>query len=171
MATDIVDLDVRPILAGGKDPFVEIMAAADALAPGQRLRIVAPFRPAPLLAVFASRGFTHEEGRLTGSDWEVIFSREEATSVGTASVQPDASAWPEPARRLDVSDLDPPEPMVQILATIEEMKEGEVLAAVLGREPLFLLPELAKRGHAWRGEFESCKAYRLLVRVGKEEKA
>jgi hypothetical protein len=47
------------------------------------------------------------------------------------------------------------------------MQEGEVLSALLCREPIFLLPELAKRGHAWRGGFEDDgSTYRILVRVG-----
>ena len=47
------------------------------------------------------------------------------------------------------------------------MQPGEVLAALLRREPLFLFPELAKRGHSWRGGFEADgKTYRVLVRIG-----
>jgi TusA-related sulfurtransferase len=70
-------------------------------------------------------------------------------------------------QHLDNRELDPPEPMVRILAATEAMKEGEVLSALLCREPIFLLPELAKRGHAWRGGFEpDGKTYKILVRVG-----
>jgi TusA-related sulfurtransferase len=79
----------------------------------------------------------------------------------------DAAAWPAPVTEMDNRDLDPPEPMVKILAATETMAEGEVLAALLGREPVFLFPELAKRGHAWRGAFEpDGTTYRVLVRVG-----
>jgi TusA-related sulfurtransferase len=79
----------------------------------------------------------------------------------------DVSNWPEPIQELDNRELDPPEPMVRILATTEAMKKGEVLSALLCREPIFLLPELAKRGHAWRGGFEpDGKTYKILVRVG-----
>jgi len=47
------------------------------------------------------------------------------------------------------------------------MNNGEVLSALLCREPLFLLPELAKRGHGWRGGFETDgKTYKILVRIG-----
>jgi hypothetical protein len=47
------------------------------------------------------------------------------------------------------------------------MASGEVLAALLCREPICLFPELAKRGHRWRGAFEpDGKTYRVLVRVG-----
>jgi hypothetical protein len=36
-----------------------------------------------------------------------------------------------------------------------------------GGEPIFLFPELAKRGHGWRGGFEPDGAtYKVLVRIG-----
>jgi hypothetical protein len=47
------------------------------------------------------------------------------------------------------------------------MAPGEVMSALLCREPIFLLPELAKRGHAWKGAFEPDGAtYKILVRIG-----
>lgn len=166
MTVEALELDVRPILAGGSDPFAEIMAAVASLAPGQDLRIVAPFRPAPLIQVLGSKGFTHEERAMGGGDWSVTFRRRDVQAEPAAQPAPTASDWPEPARHLDNRDLDPPEPMVRILAALETMAPGEVLSAVLAREPLFLLPELAKRGHAWRGGFEADGVYRLLVRIG-----
>jgi TusA-related sulfurtransferase len=79
----------------------------------------------------------------------------------------DDKTWPEPANALDNRDLDPPEPMVRILAATEEMKPGEVLSALLCREPIFLFPELAKRGHRWRGGFEpDGTTYKVLIRIG-----
>jgi TusA-related sulfurtransferase len=69
-------------------------------------------------------------------------------------------------RHLDNRDLDPPEPMVRILATTETLNKGDVLCALLCREPIFLIPQLAKRGHAWRGGFEpDGKTYKILVRI------
>jgi hypothetical protein len=47
------------------------------------------------------------------------------------------------------------------------MRPGEVLSALLCREPLFLIPELRERGHEWRGVLEpDGTSYRLLVRAG-----
>jgi uncharacterized protein (DUF2249 family) len=171
MTAETVDLDVRPILAGGDDPFTEIMTAAAALKPGQRLRIVAPFRPAPLIRVFQSKGFSYQEKALGGTDWEIVFVAPEVPVSGLASAPAGEPGWPAPVRQLDVRDLAPPEPVTRTLAASEEMAEGEVLSVVFGREPLLLLPELAKRGHAWRGDFEGCKAYRLLIRVGTKKTA
>jgi uncharacterized protein (DUF2249 family) len=174
---EYVELDVRPILRAGGEPFEKIMEAVASLAPGKGLRLFATFKPTPLFHVLGSKGYAHTEKPLDGGDWEIEFhpdgaapaAQAGAQAAGAAAGSPPADAaaqsWPEPAQSMDVRELDPPEPMVNILATIEGMADGQVLAALLNREPLFLLPELAKRGHQWRGGFEA-GSYRLLVRVG-----
>ena len=168
--TTIVELDLRPMLRAGGEPFEKIMETVAALGPGQGLRVFATFKPTPLLLVLESKGFAHEAKELDGGEWEVLFrpSKTAAADGGAGAVlPPDNSVWPEPVQHLDNRDLDPPEPMVRILAAIETMKEGEVLSALLCREPTFLLAELAKRGHRWCGSFEpDGTTYKIIVRVG-----
>lgn len=176
MTTPFVDVDVRPTLRAGGEPFGEIMQAVAALAPGEGLRLLATFEPVPLFSVLGAKGFSHDSRKLEGGDWEVLF-RPTGTASPVAPDEPpspvavaDEREWPEPVQHLDNRDLDPPEPMVRILAAIEEMKEGEVLSALLCREPMFLIPELEKRSHLWRGGFEpDGKTYRILVRIGGHE--
>lgn len=168
--TSYRELDVRPVLKAGGEPFAAIMETINMLRPGEGLRLRATFKPTPLFAVLGARGFAHEEKEIGGGDWEVLFTPTGEAPTG-ASPPPvgatDASGWPAPVTELDNRDLDPPEPMVKILAATETMAPGEVLAALLGREPIFLFPELAKRGHAWRGAFEpDGTTYRVLVRIG-----
>jgi uncharacterized protein (DUF2249 family) len=175
MTISFVDVDVRPILRAGGEPFGEIMQAVDALKPGEGLRLLATFKPVPLLHVLGSKGFEHEMRELGDGDWEVLFSPS-ASPRGEADAKTpqakDDGAWPEPSRHMDNRDLDPPEPMVRILAATEEMATGEVLSALLCREPIFLLPELAKRGHAWSGSFEpDGTTYKILVRIGGSRRA
>ncbi len=175
MATTFVDVDVRPILRAGGEPFEKIMDAVDALKPGEGLRLLATFKPVPLLHVLGSKGFTHEANELAGGEWEVLFSPSGVPATDAASVAAgalDESIWPAPVQHLDNRDLDPPEPMVRILAAAESIAPGEVLSALLCREPIFLFPELAKRGHSWRGGFEADgTTYKVLVRVGVPEEA
>ena len=57
-ASPIRELDVRPMLRAGAEPFQAIMEAVSALAPGESLRLIAPFRPVPLFSVMANRGFS-----------------------------------------------------------------------------------------------------------------
>jgi hypothetical protein len=57
--------------------------------------------------------------------------------------------------------------MVRILRQIVPMEPGEVLFALLGCEPVLILPELERRGHRWAcAADETGSVWRLLVRVG-----
>jgi uncharacterized protein (DUF2249 family) len=165
------ELDVRPALAAGEEPFQAIMDAVGTLAPGQSLRLIAPFRPVPLFSVMANRGFAASDRAIGNGDWEVTFSPVAAEQDDTAGLaigsSPSAISWGAPIEELDLRDLDPPEPMVRILEALEDLQAGDVLFALLAREPVFLFPELAKRQHEWAGNFdEAGETYRLLVRHG-----
>ena len=170
MAISFVDLDVRPILRAGGEPLENIMNAVAGLGPNEGLRLVAPFKPQPLFQVLGSKGFSHEAKEIGGGEWEVLFRPTDLASpseIHPGVLPADNSVWSDPVRQLDNRELDPPEPMVRVLAAVEEMKEGEVLTALLCREPMFLLAELAKRGHQWRGGFEpDGKSYKIIVKVG-----
>jgi len=160
---EIVTLDVRPILAAGQEPFAAVMQAAEALGPGQTLRLIAPFRPLPLLSMLRNRGFTFAETPLGGDLWQVDFHP--APGALTAGSSLDAADWPSPTRLLDLTGIEPPEPMRRLLAEVEAAMPGEVIFALLDREPLSLLPQLKARGHAWVGNYAGdASGYRLLVR-------
>lgn len=181
MSESFVELDVRPTLRAGGEPFAEIMAAVSKLEPGQGLRLYATFEPVPLFHALGSKGFTHEARELDQGEWEVLFRpSEDAAAAKPAAEEPapkpataaDTDTWPEPAQHMDNRELDPPEPMVRILAATEEMQPGQVLSAFLCREPMFLIPELDKRGHAWRGGFEpDGTAYKIMIRVADAQTA
>ena len=72
--TEYIDVDVRPILRAGGEPFSVIMSALERLEPGQGLRLYAPFKPVPLFAVMADKGFAHSEQALDAGEWEVLFT-------------------------------------------------------------------------------------------------
>ena len=166
--TQYIDLDVRPILRSGGEPFSAIMATLARLEPGQGLRLYATFKPLPLFAVMADKGFTHSEQPLDGGEWEVLFTPAEAVSEQTMVPTPTLSSdtWPEPTLKLDNRDLDPPEPMVRILAAADNLSPGETLSALLRREPVFLFPQLEKRGFRWLGGFTpDGTTYELTVRA------
>lgn len=169
------ELDVRPILRAGGEPFTAIMDAVKTLGSGQALRLLATFEPVPLYGVLAKKGFAHAAREIGGGDWEVMFTptAAAASSQGQPSTKNAATAeWPEPSRHLDNRDLEPPEPLVRTLAAVEELRSGEVLSALLCREPVFLLPKLNERGHQWQGAFEADgKTYKLLVRKGAGQEA
>jgi uncharacterized protein (DUF2249 family) len=164
--TEYIDVDVRPILRAGGEPFSIIMSALERLEPGQGLRLYATFKPVPLFAVMADRGFAHSAQALDAGEWEVLFTPAAMKQTASPSGTPVFDAWPEPAVRLDNRDLDPPEPMVRILAAAEKLGPGETLSALLRREPVFLFPQLEKRGYRWLGGFSpDGSAYELTVKA------
>ncbi len=57
------DVDVRPILREGGEPFSAIMAAVDALAPGQSLRLLATFKPIPCFMSWAISALNQRRAR------------------------------------------------------------------------------------------------------------
>lgn len=166
MSISPLDLDVRPILRDGGEPFGAIMEAVARLAPGQSLRLVAPFKPVPLFGVLGAQGFEPAAREIGGGDWEVLFSPQAAAQPRDRPVSAESDDWPEPSIEIDNRDLDPPEPMVRTLEVLEKLMPGEALAAILPREPIFLLKELDSRGHRWRGATEPDGSYRIVIRAG-----
>ncbi|HWO89012.1 MAG TPA: DUF542 domain-containing protein [Gemmatimonadales bacterium] len=83
-ATELA-LDVRPILAEGGEPFADIMAAADRVAPGGVLVITAPFEPVPLYGVMSKRGFGHRTTAVGAAEFVVRFTRLDITETSTVA--------------------------------------------------------------------------------------
>lgn len=70
-----VELDVRPILRDGGEPFSLIMETAGRVPDGHALRLRATFKPTPLFGVMRMRGWKHWIERGEGDDWIVWFYR------------------------------------------------------------------------------------------------
>ena len=121
---EYIDVDVRPILRAGGEPFSVIMAALDRLGPGQGIRLYATFKPIPLFGVMADKGFAHSATALDDGEWEVLFTPALPMLADVPAGAPAFENWPEPAVKLDNRDLDPPEPMVRILAAAEKLNLG-----------------------------------------------
>jgi len=81
----IHDLDVRPALARGEEPLALILERAREVAPGEALRLRAPFEPVPLYSVLAGHGFEAWTERLSADDWRVWFLRAPETGAADAA--------------------------------------------------------------------------------------
>ena len=128
------ELDVRPTLAAGGEPYSMIMEAVEGLAPGETLVLRSPFEPTPLHRVLAGMGFSHAARELGDDDWVTEYRR----------------AGDEPALVLDVRGLRPPEPLERTLEALEGLPATRALLQVNDRVPAFLLPLLDERGYVYR---------------------
>jgi uncharacterized protein (DUF2249 family) len=170
-------LDVRPLLARGEEPFQAIMAAMATVPPGYVFRVRSSFEPFPLYHVLGRRGFVHWAHQLAPGDWEVLFYQPvqgedivaPAPASGPGPVVPTSpgsgpagaadpaarggggapAPWPAPVRTvtIDVSDLVPPEPMIRILETLEQIGPGEALLVNHVRRPVYLYARLDELGY------------------------
>jgi len=148
-----VEVDVRPELARGEEPFGRIMDAITTLASGHAVMLRVPFEPAPLYKVLERRGLTHWTERRAADDWVVWFWNARA---------------PEPVV-LDVRGLEPPEPMVRILERVDTLAPDGVLDVIHDRHPIFLYPQLDARGFAYEAEEQG--ADRVHIRIRRREHA
>ena len=71
----MVDLDVRPILRDGGEPFSLIMETATQVPPGGIFRLRATFKPLPLFGVMKMKGWDHWTEFGAGDDWRIWFYR------------------------------------------------------------------------------------------------
>lgn len=153
------ELDARPLLARGEEPFKAIMSAAREVPAGSVLLLIVGFEPLPLYDALAKQGFSHWGSQRGPDHWEVRFHRDpERTGTqerpATRSVPADNGLdevdWSAPAAEvtIDVSELVPPEPMVKILQTLETLPDGSRLLVHHVRRPIHLYDRLDEMGYA-----------------------
>lgn len=71
----MAQVDARPIIAAGGEPFETIMEAVAGLSDEEELVVLAPFEPVPLEGVLSSQGFLYEASEIGEGDWRVTFRR------------------------------------------------------------------------------------------------
>jgi uncharacterized protein (DUF2249 family) len=167
MSENIVTLDVREDLRSGREPFSKIMNAVGQLRAEEKLLLVAPFEPAPLLSVLGKQGFAHQSKRLQSGDWEVLFTR---SGVATAFVPSDrppcnaAKTEPTEIVDLDARGLEPPQPTIKILEALATLPVGAELRARTERKPMHLYAQLEERGFAGETEGQNDGSFITKIR-------
>jgi uncharacterized protein (DUF2249 family) len=189
----VVELDVRPDLRAGREPFARILSTVAALEPGAVLHLRAPFEPVPLETLLAKRGFVHRAVAHDPEDWSVWFYRpgpgpvtQRATERAASPIDESSSSHADTARSsrlaespappsaaaparpvevpLDVRGLEPPEPMIRTLAALEQLPANAVLVQINDRVPHFLLPLLGERGFAFTFD-ETARSGEVRLRI------
>lgn len=64
---------------------------------------------------------------------------------------------------LDVSGLEPPEPMERILEKLDELSEGDWLAVLHRREPFPLYGIIQQDGFCWRCIQDGAARFRIYI--------
>lgn len=151
------ELDVRPMIERGEEPFSVISAAARGVPVGQALRLLVGFEPLPLYDALAKQGFDHFGEQVDGV-WRAEFLRlRPAGGASTVPATPQTAPpqraevdWDRPVTTsvtIDVSELVPPEPMVKILQTLEGLPDGARLLVHHVRRPIHLYDRLDEMGY------------------------
>lgn len=117
-------LDVRPILASGRDPLTDILAALTPLAAGALLVVTAPFRPRPLEALLVGKGHWVTAVGGEGGAWSLLIGVHGAVPI------------------VDLRDLEPPEPLQRAVAMGRGLHAGQGAFVHTPRSPRWLPQQL-----------------------------
>ncbi|HEU4554927.1 MAG TPA: DUF2249 domain-containing protein [Chitinophaga sp.] len=153
----VIELDVRPAIAAGNDPLGIIMEEVKALEPGQALKIINTFEPAPLIVLLERQGFTSHVN-VVADDLVATTFYKQAGAPAVEAAPPDGGkgweelmqAFKERLQVLDVRQLKMPGPMLAILAELDKLHADRALFVYHKRIPVFLLPELVQRKFDYR---------------------
>ena len=153
----VVELDVRPILDGGVDPFEAIMAKLKTMDDSETLLIINTFEPIPLLNLLKKKGYVYETERPeNGLVYTYLEKDDSEAKKETKEVVKETPAFADVASRfknsmkeIDVRDLEMPMPMVSILEALEQLDDGQALYVHHKKLPQYLIPEMEDRGYKW----------------------
>jgi uncharacterized protein (DUF2249 family) len=168
---EIVVLDVRPVIATGKDPLNIILEKFKALQPNQVLKLLNSFEPTPLMLLLQKQGFDSWANEIDDNLVETWFYRKSAVAETIASPATGSSMnWDEilakynnKLQTIDVRALEMPLPMMTILEALDTLPAGTALYVYHKRIPVFLLPELAQRKFEYRIKEISAGEVHLLI--------
>jgi Uncharacterized conserved protein (DUF2249) len=75
-------IDVRPDVEANGEPFLRVLAAADASVAGDTFVVIAPFEPLAIYPVLTARGFRYQTEHLGPGEWRTRFSLLRTTTSG-----------------------------------------------------------------------------------------
>lgn len=154
----VIDLDVRPILDSGVDPFEAIMAKLKTLDDSDTLKIINTFEPIPLLNILKKKGYDYQVER---PEEGVVHTYLEKAGIAPKKDDKEAENEEEftydsvlqefagKMKEIDVRDLEMPMPMVTILEELEHLDADNALFVNHKKLPQYLLPELKDRKFKW----------------------
>jgi len=154
---NIKELDVRPVINSGNDPFNIILNSVKQLQKGDVLKLINSFEPAPLIPILNKQGFEafveHESSEVVNT----YFYKINETEINSPDLTNNEEDWQSIIEKysnnlvtIDVRNLEMPLPMLTILEEIEKIPNYKALYVYHKRIPVFLLPELKERNFDYR---------------------
>lgn len=154
---NIKELDVRPVINSGNDPFNIILNSVKQLQKGDVLKLINSFEPAPLIPIINKQGFEafveHESSEVVNT----YFYKINETEINSPDLTNNEEDWQSIIEKysnnlvtIDVRNLEMPLPMLTILEEIEKIPNYKALYVYHKRIPVFLLPELKERNFDYR---------------------
>lgn len=147
-------LDVREDIRSGNDPFRKIMSAIDAQEKDRALLIINTFEPTPLIAILKKKAFdSYIDFKSTNLVYSYFWAGESTPEKVLENVTTSADPFEEllvrfagKVKKIDVRQLEMPQPMISILQELEQLPAGMALFVNHKRVPQFLLPQIEERG-------------------------
>lgn len=155
-------LDVRPVLARGEEPFGSIMEAKARLKPGRVLRIIAPFEPVPLYAVFESEGYKVSSKQVKQAEWWIEFHpsglvRDDSYSTGSIVMTKELDL-----RHLELSDF-----VQEAFEALRDLGRDEMLLLHTHFSPVSLFEQIEGDGFDYDCEEKTDNCWDIyLWRIG-----
>lgn len=152
---DLTHFDVRDIPCRTK--HAQIFQRWADLPVGEYFVLINDHDPVPLYYQFDalfSGAFSWEYLVDGPTEFHVKISRLAASPAGPRPLPPRRAPTPQVGTTgdLDLRGLEPPEPMLRILTTLEAMPAGVSFRARTDRQPIHLFPELITRGASYTSE-------------------
>ena len=152
----VIELDVRPLIASGRDPLNVIMQKLKTVKQGEVLKIINSFEPTPLILMLRKKGYDTYVDRVDDQQVDTYFFKPHV-EIEEKAIGITLEDWDEAIQRfgskikaIDVRELEMPGPMHKILESLEILEDDTALYVYHKRIPVYLLPELVERGFEYR---------------------
>jgi uncharacterized protein (DUF2249 family) len=166
----IIQFDVRPIIEANEDPLSLIIKKVKSIQPGEALKIINSFEPAPLILLLKNQGFESYVDVIEDQLVETYFYKASNNAVVINETENVAEGWDDYLQKffnktqtIDVRELEMPKPMLTILEAVEKLPSETALFVYHKRIPVFLLPELKERKFDYRIKEISDNEVHLLI--------
>ncbi|MFA5573668.1 MAG: DUF2249 domain-containing protein [Brumimicrobium sp.] len=174
----IIEFDVRQMIADGGDPLKQIQLKVRKLNAGEALLIITDFDPVPLVKLLGNQGFECHQEFVDADTIKTYFynpqqkeGEQQAIQVeGNISSSDDfdtiVKSFEGKMQEIDVRHLEMPGPMMTILETLEDLPDDKALYVNHKKVPVFLLSELKDSGYDYRiKEVQEGETYLIIFKI------